>query len=1021
VTGRPPFDITAGWLQRIALCALFALTAVTLRTGLSGQQPPTVPETEPAVGDAQLAEPVRIYGDIAHQWSAGVNGQVAIVRGNCRVEQGTTTITGRQMVVWQGTQADRDQITVYLEDDVSVTQPGSTRSHQTLYLELNTQGGITWQVRWPREYNQPVADPLFDRASERRRTALGQNRNLPLNIPLPGPDARTYVLQEAGGPTRRIRAYARTGQQFSFRTETSSNTTPPEQVGILTGGIKLNVDAPRPDGSPDPKAIELAADSAVIWTGATELDDLLSGQTQIQTRDTRLQFYLEGNIVIRQGDTVLKAARAYYDVQDERALLIDAEMKLFIPQAETALRVRAERIRQLTPGAFHAQRAWMSASHFGKPGYRLEASDIFYEPRVINPWVHAQGGWVDPVTGQFDDGQIDWMTTLNNRVMVGDTPVGFFPYLSSPAENPNLPIQRAAARSDSVFGQQLRTAWDPFHLFALDAPESLSASLLLDYYSRRGPGAGLEGAYDGEDFFGIGDKYQGEFHGYYVYDNSRDNLGLDRRSLIPDQENRGRLLARHRHDLPSGMKFFGEAGYVSDRNFLEQWYENEFDRDKDNERRLSLEQTIDNLTWSVAGRVQINEFENNTEWLPKADLFVLGEPLAGSPVSWTSHSSLGYAHINRADLPTDPNDLFIPLPYYSNVEGEVLMTRHELAMPVLAGPAVLTPYLRGEAAHWGEDLAGNDFQRLVGTAGLRGSLSFWKVLPYVQSDIFNLNGLAHRMTFDFDWSYTDSTEDYTRLPQYNEFDDDAQERFRQRFPFNTFGGALPTVFDARRYAIRTGAGSLVSAPYHELVDDLHVIRFGWRHRLQTKVGPPDNLRIRDWMTLDLEASFFPRAGHHAPSGVDFGEDWGLYSARWSWLFSERTTLLANALYDTFDGGQQIWNVGVLNQRSARGSLYLGVRQIQGQSLDSQIFTGSFSYLMSEKWVATASTAYDLEENLNRGQSFGLTRIGADFLFHIGAGFDPSKDNVGVAIALEPRFGPRTPYSTQMSTLLGVTQ
>ena len=57
----------------------------------------------------------------------------------------------------------------------------------------------------------------------------------------------------------------------------------------------------------------------------------------------------------------------------------------------------------------------------------------------------------------------------------------------------------------------------------------------------------------------------------------------------------------------------------------------------------------------------------------------------------------------------------------------------------------------------------------------------------------------------------------------------------------------------------------------------------------------------------------------------------------------------------------------------------------------------------------------------RGQTMTLTRIGADFLFHTGFSYDRSRDNVGVAISLEPRFGPRTPYSSQMGSLLGLDQ
>jgi hypothetical protein len=173
------------------------------------------------------------------------------------------------------------------------------------------------------------------------------------------------------------------------------------------------------------------------------------------------------------------------------------------------------------------------------------------------------------------------------------------------------------------------------------------------------------------------------------------------------------------------------------------------------------------------------------------------------------------------------------------------------------------------------------------------------------------------------------------------------------------------------------------------------------------------------MTLDLDGSWFPGAGGQNPAGREFSEDFGLLSARYKWLLSERTALLAGGLYDTFDGGQQLWDVGLLSQRSARGSVYAGVREIKGQGVDSQIATGSMSYLFSEKWAGTASTAYDLSEGQNRGESLSLTRIGADFLFHCGFSYDQSKDSIGVANAREPRFGPRTPYSSQMDNLLQV--
>ena len=112
-----------------------------------------------------------------------------------------------------------------------------------------------------------------------------------------------------------------------------------------------------------------------------------------------------------------------------------------------------------------------------------------------------------------------------------------------------------------------------------------------------------------------------------------------------------------------------------------------------------------------------------------------------------------------------------------------------------------------------------------------------------------------------------------------------------------------------------------------------------------------------------------------------------------------------AYYDLFDDAQQLWNFGILSQRSARGSVYLGVRQVKGAGLESQILTASYSYAMSDKWISTFGTAYDLAEQQNRGQSLTITRAGADVLVHVGANFDESKDNAGIAISIEPRFGP----------------
>src|SRR5690606_13045866 len=120
----------------------------------------------------------------------------------------------------------------------------------------------------------------------------------------------------------------------------STMTTPPEQVIVLTGGVNVLI-----EGVEDIGTVDLAADRVVIWTTALEGQEF-SAET-VQTRDTPYQVYLEGNIVIRQGTNVLRATRAFYDVKEQRAIMLDAELRALIPELGGDLRVRAEQIRQL--------------------------------------------------------------------------------------------------------------------------------------------------------------------------------------------------------------------------------------------------------------------------------------------------------------------------------------------------------------------------------------------------------------------------------------------------------------------------------------------------------------------------------------------------------------------------------------------------------------------------------------------------------------------------------------------------
>lgn len=998
----------------VAICALALLTAMLCaHTLVRGE------------ARARLSqEPISITSTFAQTWQEDQE-TVHLLSGRCQIVQGGTTFRAERIVVWRRLDPQspaRELLTVYLENGVRVDEPGNTLTERTLLRNLSTVAGVQVLPQRP-VVNQPgIDDQTYQRGMARRgitdKTTIRPTQHEPL---LPEPELRVIDLKPAAGGIRRVRFSGRNGGQFFLESSPSKDTTPPEQVVIIKGGVTVLIDtADGPNGgATGAGTIDLSADEVVIWTEQSTVNDLSMGGEVTQPQEMPFQIYLEGNIVVRQGQNVLTARQAFYDVREERALLLDAQIRARMPGMTGKVRIRADRLRQVARDTYHAEKAFITTSQYAKPGYRMQASQLHVEPRYDDPWWLTQPREIDPQTGELDDSPMLWATSLNNTFFVENVPVFYLPYLSAPAEDPNIPIRDFAFQSDRIFGQTVRTRWDIFKLTGLDRPTGTRWDLNLNYMSLRGPLIGTVDSYHGVGRFGLSGPYTGSGYQSFVYDHGTDNLGADRGGLLPPNKARGGLLQRDRQDFTPDTALLSELSFLSDRNWLEQYRELEFDTGKDYETLAYLRHLEDNWSWSAMGRARPYNYYNTTEWLPRGDLFGMAEPLFEGRLTWTSHTYAGYATQQIADRPTNSADLYTVLPFEGNGSGVVASTRHELDMPFQFGPVNFVPYALGEEAFWGDAFRNIDsstpidgriygatqinegsLNRLYGSLGMRGSTEMWRTYPTVQSDMFNLNGLAHKMVFDANYSYSESNVALANVPQYNEFDDNAQEQFRRRLLFNTWNGALPAQFDPRSFALRSGAGASVTAPYNELVDNMNVLRLGWRNRLQTKVGPVNAPRIKNWMTLDLETSFFPNYNRD-----NFGAPFGLYTARYNWYLGDRTTFTASSLFDTFTNAEDLWSFGITSQRSTRGSVYVGLRNISGGgTLHSEIVTASYSYVMSPKWISSVGTAYDLGEHMNRGQTVMVTRVGSDFLINFGTTVDPTKSNFSLAVSIEPRFG-----------------
>lgn len=954
---------------------------------------------------------IMVRGEYSQRWVEGAY-QVWLIHGGCQIRQGAVEARANNAVLWVDPgdvlQGEPARVIAYLENDVVVDVPRGGERHNVTGRSATTVTAAKWIGRFHTtagvDIDTEVVEPapaerpgFVDRSIQAMGWADGSSVQ----------PAQFIDPQAAAVMARRVSIRSRSNVRLQAKSFPSP--IPGETIVAINSGVQIIVEGIQNVPGIETGTVTIEADRIVFWT--TALSGLNLSGNQIQQTEGRWEFYLEGNIVFREGDRVIYADRMYYDVNGNRGTVLNAEMLTPVPDYEGLIRLKADILQQIDRQNFVAYGGAMTSSRMGVPRYWFQSQTIQFRD-IQHPQTDPFSGGiaVDPITGEAAVEHELRARSRNNFLYVSGLPVLYWPVIATDLTKPTFYVDRVRLGNDSVFGTKAYIDWDMYQVLGIEnrfPGSKWTAS--TDWLSDRGFGYGTNFSYSGHDLLGIPGYARGFLDAWAISDSGVDNLGADRRALIPEEDFRGRVLGRHRQNLPRGFQLTSELGWISDRNFLEQYYEDEWDTFKDATTGFELKQLNGNRSWNITSTRRLNDFFTQTEWIPRVDHFLLGQSLLFDSLNWSAHSQVGYARLFPAEAPSGINPVdtakFDPLAWEREVEGLRAATRQRLELPFDMGYFKVVPYAMGEVAHWGQDLQGEDLTRAYGQAGVRAALPFWRANPSVQSTLFNLNGLAHKVVLDAEFFWADANQDLNRLPLYDPLDDDATEHFRRRFYFDTFsgvpGGNISPEFDERIFALRSGMQRWVTATSTEIADDLMTTRLGLRQRWQTKRGLPGQERITDWIVLDLEGSFFPEDDRD-----NFGKLLGLWNYDFRWHVGDRLTLLSDGFTDFFPNGLRTLSIGGMISRPERGNLYVGYRSIEGP-ISSSLLNASLAYWMTEKWIVSAAASVDFGETGNIGQNIALTRVGESMLVRIGFRVDESRGDFGVNVAVEPRFLPRT--------------
>jgi hypothetical protein len=949
-----------------------------------------------AMGSEYINEDARIEGKEIHSFQDGAD-QVSVVLGDFRLTLGKHVVTGRDAVLWIRTQPSAgglplNDVEAYVEGEAKVIEPdGGSTSDKSMFVTLHFRGRLMANGIM---FDRPLKDfPLYDKAGIARRNAheaavaaqIAPSAAPPLIVTTqPSPRQGFEVARPARPPVTAVSAEPKPPRRVepvefhadAFSSQEVGQGVTKRRVTVARGHVYLS------QGNPDSdQFLEMRAEGAVVFSqrkaaGAAK-EDVVPWSPKVKGIETPggeegvSGVFLQGDVVIARGNRYFRGPSAYYDFTTHKALMVDPVFRTVQEERNIPIFVRASEARILSDREVLFRNARVTSSDFYTPQFDIAAKELYLK----NTTPYDEKG--------VRTAEQSWLSEMKDATFdVAGLPVLWWPESHSDITQETSPLRRASVGNMSTMGFGGETEWHLFRLLGLVPPEGVKATLELDWYAR-GPFAGIDLTYDRESYYGYSKIYG------ILDQKQEDDFGHENKN-IPAPEDRGRLLERHKQFLSNDWELQFELSYICDRNYMEEFFPDEYFAGKEQETLLYAKQQRD--SWALTGLLQyrLNRFQDQTESAPELGFHLIGQSLADDKLTAFSDSKAG---IKRYRLPN----------YVEDGEDSDWMarldTRNEINWPVHLGPVNVVPYATGRASYWSDKQQAGDTgfntatnapyliaengadSRILGQAGVRANMDFWRVYPDVQSRAWDLNGMKHVVT-----------------PEIVSFLGGSSANPDDLFPMD------PDI--------------------EQHVQGLSGVAAGVTQKLQTKRGTGENQSTVDWMRLTVLAGFFDGAENNHPSDGRFFFDRpensiprNFVNYDYAWNISDSTVFLADGNYDTNSRRLARWDLGVAVQRDPRLRYYLGVRRIE--DLNSDVITAGTTYKINSQYSVSFLEQFDTEFNGGQNLATSVTVLRKFERWYLGGTFviDHRTNDLGLYLTVWPEGVPEVRLGSGRNSVL----